>query len=228
VTYFSRVTIDPRDLSAGRVVHLLGGNGYREHQTIWRLFAGDPDATRDFLYRRDVWRGIPRYSLVSRRPPRDDTGLWHIETKSYAPRIHEGQHLAFALRANPVVTRKGEDGRGHRHDVVMDAKRRSDYRQRPPSERPTMAELIHDACMAWLEPRASRHGFEISPAQVGVEGYRPQAVGNNKKGSRIRISTVDITGALRVTDVDRFLTTLVEGVGPAKAFGCGLLLVRPA
>jgi CRISPR system Cascade subunit CasE len=88
--------------------------------------------------------------------------------------------------------------------------------------------LIHDACIAWLEPRASSHGFEISPARVGVEGYQPRAVGKNKKGGRIRISTVDFTGVLMVTDGDRFLTTLVEGVGPAKAFGCGLLLVRPA
>ncbi|MDT8405592.1 type I-E CRISPR-associated protein Cas6/Cse3/CasE [Sulfuriflexus sp.] len=31
-----------------------------------------------------------------------------------------------------------------------------------------------------------------------------------------------------VTDVTRFTRLLMEGTGPAKAFGCGLLLVRRA
>jgi CRISPR system Cascade subunit CasE len=35
-------------------------------------------------------------------------------------------------------------------------------------------------------------------------------------------------GLLRVTDTDALLQTLVQGIGPGKAFGFGLLSVAPA
>ncbi len=43
----------------------------------------------------------------------------------------------------------------------------------------------------------------------------------------IALSTLDFEGQLQVTDPDHFLRNgLPAGIGPAKAFGCGLLLVR--
>jgi CRISPR system Cascade subunit CasE len=47
------------------------------------------------------------------------------------------------------------------------------------------------------------------------------------KGGALRVSTVDFSGQLRVEDADAFRRTLFTGIGHAKAFGCGLLLVRP-
>lgn len=37
---------------------------------------------------------------------------------------------------------------------------------------------------------------------------------------------VDFEGELQVTDLKRFTPILFNGIDPAKAFGCGLLLVR--
>ena len=45
-------------------------------------------------------------------------------------------------------------------------------------------------------------------------------------GTSIRLGLLDIAGTLAVTDADKLVQTLMNGVGPAKAFGCGLLLVR--
>lgn len=42
-----------------------------------------------------------------------------------------------------------------------------------------------------------------------------------------RFSTVDFSGERTVTDPGLFGTALPTGIGHAKAFGCGLLLVRP-
>lgn len=36
-----------------------------------------------------------------------------------------------------------------------------------------------------------------------------------------------MAGGVFVIDAERFATTLASGIGRAKAFGCGLLLVRP-
>ena len=44
---------------------------------------------------------------------------------------------------------------------------------------------------------------------------------------KLQFTTVDFGGQLTVTDGRAFATALVGGIGHAKAFGCGLLLVRP-
>ncbi|MCI0421919.1 MAG: type I-E CRISPR-associated protein Cas6/Cse3/CasE [Acidobacteria bacterium] len=47
-----------------------------------------------------------------------------------------------------------------------------------------------------------------------------------RHGKKIELSTLDFEGVLLVTEPDRFLRALLSGIGPAKAFGCGLMLVR--
>jgi CRISPR system Cascade subunit CasE len=49
-----------------------------------------------------------------------------------------------------------------------------------------------------------------------------------KKGNtNIRFSSIDFAGNLTVTDPEKFKQVLFSGIGPAKAFGCGLMLVKP-
>jgi CRISPR system Cascade subunit CasE len=37
---------------------------------------------------------------------------------------------------------------------------------------------------------------------------------------------VDFEGTIEITDPGIFVEALFTGIGPAKAFGCGLMLVR--
>jgi len=75
-----------------------------------------------------------------------------------------------------------------------------------------------------LQARCQRLGVEVDPATLRVEGYEQQ----RGKGGELRISTVDFHGHLQVVDAQALRQALFMGVGHAKAFGCGLLLVRPA
>jgi len=87
-------------------------------------------------------------------------------------------------------------------------------------ERPAQYEMVQKTCEAWLQSRAAAHGFTL--AEVGVDAYQ-----QNKAGERgIRFSTVNFSGELLVTDPALFQHALFNGLGHAKAFGCGLLLVR--
>ncbi len=89
-----------------------------------------------------------------------------------------------------------------------------------------MPELIQKAGEKWLMPRAEKQGFEIAEQGFMVESYdqhRSSKRGNNKPISH---SSMDLAGVLRVTDVEPFTDCLLNGIGPAKAFGCGLMLVR--
>ncbi len=219
--FMSRITLSPtaslRDLAA-----VAAADAYADHQLIWSFFPRD-DPKRSFLFRKMEARGRPSFVVVSPEEPVSPSPAWLVESKPYTPRLREGQRLAFSLRANPVIRRRTDDGRQRRDDVVMDAKKR--FKEAHPGEPAPMQRLIQEAGTAWLEARAQRLGFAIDPRLVRCEGYRQHRL-TRGRGKPVRFSTVDMEGLLTVTDPERFAKTLVTGVGPSKAFGCGLLLVK--
>ena len=168
--------------------------------------------------------------MVSDREPVTPSAHWQVQSKPYAPELEAGDSLAFELRANPVVTTRNASDKPARHDVVMQEKTRllkerslacwSDWST---PDRPALPVLIQSTCSAWLQARCPRLGVALDPATLRVEGYEQQ----RGKGGELRISTVDFSGHLQVIDADALRQALFVGVGHAKAFGCGLLLVRP-
>ena len=224
--YFSRVSINPSTVDVKHLAGLACADGYREHQQLWRLFDEDPDAKRDFLFRREQVNGWPRFFIVSARKPTKTDGIWNIENREYEPKLHSGQQLAFSLRVNPVVTRTGDDGKKHRHDVVMNLKKQIGYQQVPGNKRPPLIHLVEQAGLEWLEKRAEKHGFVFNAGTVRVDAYTQNRAFKKRNNQPIHYSTLDFKGVLTVIEPDIFKATLYGGVGPAKAFGCGLLLVR--
>lgn len=222
--YFSRIELNRSGLGVAGLIKSLSADDYRHHQFVWRLFEGV--AERDFLYRREHMGNWPRYYAVSCREPVDREGLWCIESKPYAPRLVEGMALAFSIRVNPVVTRKGKDGKGRRHDVVMDYKRRIGFKNLPPHERPPLTQILREAGLEWLGSRAKQHGFAFETDLVTVDGYEQHQSLKGRGEKPIRFSTLDYGGLLTVTDTGAFERALYGGVGPAKGLGCGLLMVR--
>ena len=57
---------------------------------------------------------------------------------------------------------------------------------------------------------------------MATERTQCAAVGVHRSVS----STLDFSGLLTVTAPEKFLSALYGGIGPAKGFGCGLLLVK--
>lgn len=221
--YFSRVRLAPYNALNNQSLPPMA-TPYEEHQLLWQLFDRDPGAKRDFLFRRDQDSALPSFYLLSERKPGNADGRWQIETKDYHPRLCAGQRLAFSLRANPVVTRKDAQGKAHRHDLVMDLKTRSGWKKQTASQRPALAELMQQAGEQWLVDRLAKAGARLD--SLRVEAYQQHQHRKRDKGKPIRFSTLDLTGLLTVDDPDRFGWALYHGIGPAKAFGCGLLLVK--
>lgn len=222
--YFSRIQLKTSALDPTRLADFVcGEESYAVHQQLWRLFAETPDTRRDFLFRREQReRGLPIFYVVSVRAPQSADGLFHVETKPYQPRLSVGQRLGFSLRANPVVSVRKEDGRSVRHDIVMHAKKN----QPADGERVPEPILVQQCGTDWLSGRAEKCGFDIVPEEVRADGYRQHGLRKAKDGHMIQFSTVDFHGSLTVNDPEAFEQALFHGIGPAKAFGCGLLLVR--
>lgn len=215
-----RATLRRSPGAVGALARLLEeahANG-RDHDLVWTLMSKGGDAKRDFLY-RDQGTAPLSFLAVAPEPPRGVTDPWLIETKEYDPRFEAGQRLRFSLRANAAIRAgRGSDGAGKRHDVAMRLKKAAKNAGR---QEPTRHER-DAALVAWLAARGGRCGFALDNRETGVFAYR-----RVKRGDRV-FGVADFEGCLTVTDPSSFRATLFAGIGPAKAFGCGLLLVRRA
>ncbi|MCA3452312.1 MAG: type I-E CRISPR-associated protein Cas6/Cse3/CasE, partial [Rhodobacter sp.] len=78
----------------------------------------------------------------------------------------------------------------------------------------------------WLFGQGRRAGF-VPDEDVAVDGYDQRRL-PREEGAPLRFSSLDFDGRLTVTDPDLFLRHLALGFGRAKAFGCGLMLIRRA
>jgi len=224
--YLSRVRLR-RDAPSVALARLLVPDGATAraaaaHRLVWALFADGPTRTRDFLWREE---NPGQFMLLSARAPVDAHNLFDIDPpKDFAPALAVGDRLGFTLRANPVVARSCTPGkRGKRHDVVMDLLRHEPREQRA-AARP---EAIIAAGRAWLARQGEAYGF-ASNGDAAVDGYEQVRIPRDKRGKPITFGRLDISGVLEVRDPDRFLAALASGFGRARAYGCGLMLIRRA
>ena len=221
--YFSRVQLieHPQDLALLTALS-RHGEAYRDHALVWQLFPGE-GMPRDFLFRREVdGSGKDFYYVVSQRPPQARANLLALQSKAYTPRLEVGEWLRFDLRANPTVARRSEaTGKSQRHDVLMDAKRQA-------ADLPEQEQIdrIQQAGLSWIEQRAASWGLVIRRESVLTNAYVQHKL--HHKGRHIAFSSLDYQGVAQVTDPDLLAASLTTGVGHARAFGCGLLLVRRA
>jgi CRISPR system Cascade subunit CasE len=118
--------------------------------------------------------------------------------------------------------------RGKRVDVVMHALHpvpRTNWRECTGRafERDRIAA---EACRDWLQRQADKSGFRLV-GEPEVASY-VQIPLERRRGRPAGFSQVDLSGNLEVIDPAAFLARLTSGFGSAKAFGCGLMLIRRA
>ena len=127
--------------------------------------------------------------------------------------LHEGQVLRFRLRANPtrkIETKSDPDGRrqnGRRVDL------RTETQQ-----------------LEWLSRRAEQAGFGLLPVHPGSDVPAVRVGAGDKllgKGRQLTLASVLFDGLLEITDPDRLRCAVADGIGPGKAFGCGLMSLVP-
>lgn len=81
----------------------------------------------------------------------------------------------------------------------------------------------------WIRQGQQRHGFEVAGSREGVPIVEFSAYQKHhlpEKGKQAGFNSLDLSGEVIVRDVGRFERLLFKGIGPAKAYGCGLMLIR--
>lgn len=123
------------------------------------------------------------------------------ESKTYTVSEHleKGARFAFDIEANPVSNRRSNDGKSNRS-----------------------ADRGKGARMKWLTEQGARNGFVLVE---GTTRYNFDAIRLSRAKGASALVTVRYSGELEVTDVDAFRRALFNGIGKAKAFGCGLILL---
>jgi len=209
---------------------------YSWHKGLWACFPNQPDAERDFLTRIDVSEGAFRFWILAEREPmRPD---WcppdGFALKEISPSFLMHRYYAFDLRANPVksVAPRGIDGEPL---YRPDGKRMRS--KRVPLVKP-------DDLHQWLIKKGKvrcrdqdtgldvpggfqimeKRPLEISPMQESY--FRKKDKKNGKKHTAYH-GGVQFRGVLEVTDREAFKQTWQSGIGSAKGFGFGLLLLAP-
>ena len=228
--YLSRVRLR-RSASVGALVPLLlaswdekGRTQESGHHLVWSLFADGSDRTRDFLWREMTQRGT--YMILSVRLPVDKHALFEIdEPKLFSPVLSAGDRLRFSLRANPVIRRRDSSrARSVKHDVVMDALRCLPSEQRAEKR----LDVVRERGLDWLKSQAHKTGFSFRATEVTVEGYRQHQIRRAGTASAMSFSSLDFDGVIEVSDPADLMAGIVRGFGAAKAYGCGLMLIRRA
>lgn len=216
--YLSRLILNPQHRQVQREL----ANPYERHRTIMRAFPSDLPEDERVLHRLEVnpHTGAVALLVQSIHPPdwqflADKPGflLTRSAFKMFAPRVHRGQVLRFRLHANPTVKLKREGHKNSNRVPLKDEAQQVD----------------------WLQRKAEQHGFRIPSARQNLPATRVTRLGDQRGRVRhddasytVQIFVVQFDGLLQVVDGERFLKAIRDGIGPAKAFGCGLLSIAPA
>lgn len=255
--YLSRLILNPRhravqrDLANCHELHRTVMSGFPNVAAN-----GDARAQLRVLYRldTDTRTGQPTLLVQSAIRPSWDhladgylltTGFPNPDCKPIGPiydRLRNNMTLAFRLRANPTK-RVSEHAPNVRPDQIgKRVELRSEQEQLDWLARKgescgfrlravrTTASPTTPQPPRQRERAAAIFGQE-APQQVVVPDIRTvpggKIIGRQPQGRRMTFAAVTFEGVLEITDVDRFRAALVEGIGPAKAYGFGLLSIAP-
>ncbi|MET9262658.1 type I-E CRISPR-associated protein Cas6/Cse3/CasE [Amycolatopsis sp. NPDC004079] len=152
---------------------------------------------------------------------------------SMLSRVSNDREFRFRVTVNPVQAKV-------RPDVLSETQRKKLEEGWTRSFRVARRDAPDQ--LNWFLERASSWGFEVpeirsKPEVLGLE----EGEGSNKdvriigrevrkfrsfdSNSKVVISTATFEGRLRVSDSEVIRQKLISGLGPAKAFGCGLLIL---
>lgn len=205
MTHLTQITLD-----FATAARLRLRDCYDWHQAVWKAFPNRNGERRDFLTRLDRRRDGFRLLIVSPSEPTQPEWCppesWR--SKPIPETYFTRRRYAFQLCANPTkkVTKLGADGQPTKNGKRVPLRAREEF-------------------LGWINRKGEEGGFAVD-----TESLRTFSRGREyfeKQGMRGLHSAVEFQGVLKVTEPAKFHETFTRGIGSAKAFGFGLLIIAP-
>ncbi len=193
------------------------------HLTRLILNPENPHARRDLASAYNMHRTLARaFAPDEARPPA--RFLWRLEEGPPAVLVQSAAEGDWAaLAAQPGYLARGLEAKHVSRERLVEAGRRFAFRL---LANPTVCRagkrfplIREEAQTAWLERQGAQHGFVVLSAAVTG---RSRSVHKNIVAARVRFD-----GVLQARDPGQLREALTAGIGPSKAFGCGLLSLAP-
>ena len=144
------------------------------------------------------------------------TATW--TTREYGPfleGLRAGTTWGFRLTANPT------------HSVRRPPQLASEQVE-PRSRGQRLAHVTVEQQLAWLMTRAERLGIDVGNLGEPTVAVTERSLSTfRRQSSSVTIGFARFDGTLVVTDPDALRIAMRGGIGPAKAYGCGLLTLAP-
>ena len=231
--YFSKIEFINPNLAYEDLIKWLNNNHINEyvyHKELWKTFEEDKEASRTFIFRQEdnPQTSFPMFYVVSQNKPINNTDILRISAiKEYNPQIAEAERLSFTIRINPVISKKQQQRKNSiKYDVWRNAIHEGKENGLKNRE---LNEFAQNETKNWLLQKSEDMGFTLNENEFTVEQNRTIRFKKHPNSkTEIKYGTVEFSGILTVTNIDRFKTTLFEGIGRSKAFGCGLMLIKRA
>lgn len=239
--YLSQLTLNPWHRDVRRDL----GDVQQLHRTLMRAFPQAPETASGprehfgVLHRLEIQPRENTVGVLVQSLAKPDWGALEREYLAQPARcksidtslnaLRENQVLSFRLRANPTkrVRRETDPITGK----VWDGKRVALTMQRDPQTGEILEDKDADQLrLEWLQRKADHGGFEIIPVRADGDVPDVRIVPEDRVFGSRRKKTfwpVLYDGHLRITDLEQFRETLARGIGPAKAYGFGLLSLGP-
>ncbi|MEV5751664.1 type I-E CRISPR-associated protein Cas6/Cse3/CasE [Actinoallomurus sp. NPDC052308] len=247
MTYLSRIRINPLRAESRKLLAnpramrgaILGGipDQPTQERLLWRLDADNP--RRPMLY--VLTESKPDWTHIIENAGWPEADGDHASIADYTPlltRIALGRQFAFRLTANPIQNTTTPT---KPTPIQTERTARGERRGHRIGHRTAAHQL------AWFLDRTQRWGFQIPPARtdppapglpepttppepardVRITARDRRSFNKNGRGKPVVIHTATFEGRLQITDPDLFTERLLRGIGPAKAYGCGLLTLAP-
>jgi len=178
----------------------LARNPYEIHRHLWRLFPGMSEDKRSFLYRVSYGK--------------DNEPMRILVQSIYEPSATENIKGCVLLRKkafSPVLKEKD------RLSFVLCANPTKQLFK----ERCRVPLVDDEQLIAWLKNK-----LKDAASLENAEIVDKRNLYFRKDGKAGKIATITYSGQLCVNDPERMRAILEQGIGRAKGFGCGLMLVR--
>lgn len=146
--------------------------------------------------------------------------LGGLESRAMPMDWRSGQRLGFDLRMRPVV-RLASDILGHRKGAEVDAFLAEALRQ----PEGTMLEVGRTREAVYLDWLAGRLGSGATVESARLVRFERR--GAVRKGARIEGPDIVIQGTMTISDPAVFADLLGRGIGRHRAYGYGMMLLRP-